>query len=79
MVRLLNSLERSGKSMGMMNTKQRCPKCGGNLFLVNDFDGWYEQCLQCSFIKYLDVVYDSNMKVNPEPVSENEEVPVTAV
>ena len=43
--------------------KQRCPKCGGNLFLDNDDMGWYEQCLQCSFIRYLDVVYENGSKV----------------
>ncbi len=25
----------------------RCPKCGGNVYLDNDVEGWYEQCLQC--------------------------------
>ncbi len=29
-----------------------CPKCGGSLFYVDDFNGEYEQCLQCGFIKY---------------------------
>ena len=49
---------------------QKCPKCGGRLFLYNGFDGWYEQCLQCSFIMYLDVVYDNSLKVDPERTSE---------
>lgn len=44
-------------------THKRCPKCGGNLFLVNGFNGWYEQCLQCSRIRYLDVIYDERGKV----------------
>jgi hypothetical protein len=26
----------------------RCPKCGGgNVYLENDSEGWYEECLQC--------------------------------
>jgi ribosomal protein S27AE len=25
-----------------------CPRCGGDMFIENDMDGWYEQCLQCS-------------------------------
>ncbi|UCC16753.1 MAG: hypothetical protein JSU58_10375 [Dehalococcoidales bacterium] len=49
---------------------QKCPKCGGRMFLYNGFDGWYEQCLQCSFILYLDVVYVSSLKVDPESTSE---------
>ena len=26
-----------------------CPRCGGDLFIERDLDGWYEQCLQCSY------------------------------
>ena len=29
--------------------KNRCPRCGGRMFVDNDIDGWYEQCLNCSF------------------------------
>lgn len=43
--------------MGKSNGKQRCPKCGGNMFLYNDHDGWYEQCLQCAFTYNLEVAY----------------------
>jgi hypothetical protein len=25
-----------------------CTRCGGDLFIDRDFDGWFEQCLQCS-------------------------------
>jgi reverse gyrase len=24
-----------------------CPRCGGDLFLDKDIDGWCESCLQC--------------------------------
>ena len=26
-----------------------CPRCGGDVFVDQDQDGWYEQCLQCSY------------------------------
>jgi hypothetical protein len=26
-----------------------CPRCMGDIFISQDMDGWYEQCLQCSF------------------------------
>jgi hypothetical protein len=26
-----------------------CPRCGGNLMLDRDFDGYNKTCLQCSF------------------------------
>ena len=61
--------------MGQLITKQRCPKCGGNLFLYNDFDGWYEQCLQCSFTKYLEVVAENKTTAGRE--FETKEIPVT--
>ena len=25
-----------------------CSRCGGDLFIDRDADGWFEQCLQCS-------------------------------
>ena len=25
-----------------------CPRCGGDVYLDSDLNGWYEQCLQCS-------------------------------
>ncbi|MBN1161273.1 MAG: hypothetical protein JXA17_04945 [Dehalococcoidales bacterium] len=52
----------------------RCPKCGGNLYLDNDYIGWYEQCLQCAYMKDLGVVYQSkkkSQKVAAEPVAVN--------
>jgi ribosomal protein S27AE len=56
--------------MGTSNDSRKCPKCGGRLFLYDGFDRWYEQCLQCSFILYLDTVYDNSLKVEPERTSE---------
>jgi DNA-directed RNA polymerase subunit M/transcription elongation factor TFIIS len=29
--------------------ENRCPRCGGRLFVDNDMDGWYEQCINCSY------------------------------
>jgi len=26
-----------------------CPRCGGDIFIDRDLDGWHEQCLQCSY------------------------------
>jgi DNA-directed RNA polymerase subunit RPC12/RpoP len=25
-----------------------CSRCGGDVFIDRDTDGWFEQCLQCS-------------------------------
>ena len=56
--------------MNTLGVRQRCPKCGGNLFLYNDYHRWYEQCLQCAFILYLDVVYEDRGKVDSSRASE---------
>ena len=42
-------------------TNRRCPKCKGNLFIdqdgyvgsEEDYNGWYEWCLQCGYTRYL--------------------------
>ena len=34
----------------------RCPRCGGNLFVYNDIDGWYMECLQCSYTRDFELV-----------------------
>jgi ribosomal protein S27AE len=36
-----------------------CPRCGGSLFVDRDMDGWYEQCINCS--------YRNELKVSVEP------------
>jgi hypothetical protein len=30
-----------------------CPRCGGDAYMDKDADGWFEQCLQCSFRREL--------------------------
>ena len=27
-----------------------CPRCGGDIFVDRDLDGWREQCLQCGYL-----------------------------
>lgn len=51
----------------------RCPKCGGNLYLDRDYIGWYEQCLQCAYMKDLGVVHQSKKRTEKETL---EYVPV---
>ena len=41
-----------------------CPRCRGDLFMEKDHYGWYEQCLQCGFLKDLDTIYESGEKGN---------------
>jgi hypothetical protein len=37
--------------MGKLHKCKCCPKCGGTLYLDRDFYGWYEQCLQCAYLR----------------------------
>jgi hypothetical protein len=48
--------------MAKVKTGNYCPKCGGKLYLDRDYNGWYEQCLQCSYMKDLAVVYKKPVK-----------------
>jgi len=48
--------------MAKIKTGHRCPKCGGNLYLDRDYNGWYEECLQCAYMKDLAVVYQKEVK-----------------
>ena len=35
-----------------------CPRCGGSTFIDSDMDGWYEQCINCSYRNELKVTVD---------------------
>jgi len=58
--------------MGRLNTGGRCPKCRGNLYLDRDYNGWYEECLQCGFIKDLAIVYEHKKQVQVKAGSEHD-------
>ena len=52
--------------------KKYCPKCGGNIYLDEDYYGWYEQCLQCGY------TYDieSTLEIFNEGNAVDKEIPV---
>ena len=35
-----------------------CPKCGGDVFIDDDMNGWYEQCLQCGYLHDLRTIVE---------------------
>jgi ribosomal protein S27AE len=43
-----------------------CPRCGGDIFIDRDLDGWHEQCLQCSYRRELAKI--AEFKEQPVPV-----------
>lgn len=30
-----------------------CPRCGGDIFIDRDADGWYKECLQCGSLHHM--------------------------
>jgi hypothetical protein len=51
-----------GDSMGIWKLKN-CPRCRGDMFLDSDMDGWYEQCMQCSYRKELKTLVELREKI----------------
>ncbi len=41
-----------------------CPRCGGDIFVDRDMDGWYEECLQCSYRYDLKSTANSEQRPN---------------
>jgi hypothetical protein len=35
-----------------------CSRCNGDVFIDRDMDGWFEQCLQCSYRRELKDIKD---------------------
>ena len=49
-----------------------CPRCQGDVFMDKDVDGWFEQCLQCSYRRQLkDIREFDKQKVLAEKVKES--------
>ena len=45
-----NHMKEALRSMSNRIMRLRvCPRCGGNLMMDRDFDGYYKRCIQCSF------------------------------
>ncbi len=52
----------------MMNLvrRQRCPKCGGNLYIDTDYYGTVEKCLQCGYTHDVEVIHPKKQEENCE-------------
>ena len=47
-----------------------CPKCKGDIRLDQDSYGWYEQCIQCGYIRdleRLDATQEHDFQKEKEP------------
>jgi len=38
---------------------KNCPRCKGHLVLESDHYGWYEQCLQCGYLRDLECKFEA--------------------
>ena len=54
--------------------ENRCPRCGGRLFVGNDEDGWYEACINCSCRNELKVAVELNKTAAGKDVHNNAEI-----
>ncbi len=45
-----------GRQVVAMLRLKSCPRCRGDVVIDQDFDGWYEQCLQCGYQRYLESI-----------------------
>jgi hypothetical protein len=52
------TIEERRTIMGKSNIDRYCPKCGGKILIEKDYHGWYEECLQCSYMRDLKVLYE---------------------
>jgi len=43
-----------------------CPRCEGDVLLDKDQYGWYEQCLQCGYLRDLEII----VEVEQQPTQE---------
>ncbi|MDP3878938.1 MAG: hypothetical protein Q8Q07_01355 [Dehalococcoidales bacterium] len=44
---------------------KNCPRCQGDLFVDRDIDGWYAQCLQCSYRRDLKAIAEKSKERRP--------------
>jgi ribosomal protein S27AE len=53
-----NTIRKRGKGGGgaEMWRFKGCPKCGGDVFIDYDLNGWYEECLQCGYLRDLKTI-----------------------
>ena len=48
----------------MVDWKLRsCPRCKGDMFIEEGLDGWYQQCLQCSYRQDLKKPYGRTLRL----------------
>jgi predicted nucleic-acid-binding Zn-ribbon protein len=70
-----NTRRREMQRGGFVN-RAKCPKCGGNVYLDNDYFGWYEECLQCGYTRNLQKVVRVDAEGGDKYIETPIEIPV---
>ena len=47
-----------------------CPRCKGDIVIERDRWGWYEQCIQCGYLRDLEMPID--VEIKSEQISKNQ-------
>ena len=58
-----------------MLTAELCPKCGGSILFEEDYYGFYKQCLQCGYLKDIEIKFeepDDTLTLSEESHGESE-------
>jgi DNA-directed RNA polymerase subunit M/transcription elongation factor TFIIS len=55
---MVNENKRRRRGGGDVWRFRGCPKCGGDLFVDYDINGWYEECLQCGYLHDLRTILE---------------------
>lgn len=45
----------------MMLKLRSCPKCRGDIRIDKDMYGWYEECIQCGYLGYMEDMLDGKV------------------
>ncbi len=36
-----------------------CPRCRGDIYIDEDTYGWYEECIQCGYLRFLEKINET--------------------
>jgi len=53
----------------MLNFKS-CPRCRGDVVIENDRYGWYEQCLQCGYLRNMKIIVKAKQPLTQKETRE---------
>lgn len=57
----------------MESRARNCPKCGGTLLTSKYLGEWYEDCVQCGYVRFLDRYWQGRAKIHAGGDAEHRE------